>query len=160
MNAVLNVVRKASVTTQVISGVFMISMIAITLADVILRQFGVPIFGAYEIISVLGGFVFGFGMPYTGWKRGQVYVDSVINTFPKRIKAFINVMTRLMSIALFLLIGWNLHLLGKNFFLKNEVTSSVHFPYYPVAYGMAISFFLLCFVFAAEIVKIVRGQYE
>jgi TRAP-type C4-dicarboxylate transport system permease small subunit len=160
MNVLLNVVRKVSVITQVISGLFIIVMVLITLADVILRQFGMPIFGAYELISVLGGFVFGFGMPYTGWKRGQVYVDSAINTFPKGIRACINVVTRLISIALFLLISWNLHLLGKNFYLKHEVTSSIQFPYYPVAYAIAISMFLLCFVLAAEIIKVVRGEYE
>jgi TRAP-type C4-dicarboxylate transport system permease small subunit len=160
MNMLLKIAGKLSLGTQVISGAVLVLMVVVTLGDVILRQFGKPIFGAFELISVMGGFVFGFGLPYTAWKRGHVYVDSIINTFSKSKRGVINVTTRCLSIALFLLISWNFFVLGKTFYIKGEVTSSVHFPYYPVAFGMAVSSLLLCLILACDIVKIIRGEYE
>jgi TRAP-type C4-dicarboxylate transport system permease small subunit len=143
-----------------VSGAILVFMITITMMDVILRYFGRPIFGAYELISLSGGFVVGFAIPYTTWKRGHVYVDSIINSFSKERREVMNVTTRCLSILLFFLMGWNFILMGTNFYVKHEVTASLHVPYYPVAYGIGISCFIQCILLFSDILKIVGGEYE
>ena len=62
--------------------------------------------GDYEVISFLGAVVIGFSLPYTSSLKGHVYVDFLIEKLP-RWKAAMEISTRLVSIALFLWIGWN-----------------------------------------------------
>lgn len=84
MKIFLKSVYKLSITTQVIAGLALVVMLIITLSEVILRSFGKPILGSYEIISFTGGIVIGFAIPYTSWKRGHIYVDFLINKFSKK----------------------------------------------------------------------------
>ena len=48
-----------------IAGITLAFMLLFTLLDVIMRAFGRPIVGDYEVISFLGAVVFGFSIPYT-----------------------------------------------------------------------------------------------
>jgi TRAP-type C4-dicarboxylate transport system permease small subunit len=41
-----------------------------------------------------------------------------------------------------------------------EVSPTLQMPFYPVAYGVAICFFVLCLVFVGDIIKIAKGEYE
>jgi hypothetical protein len=65
-----------------------------------------------------------------------------------------------MGIGLFLLIGWNLILVGMDLKQSGEVSLTLQLPFYPVAYGVAFSCFVQCVVLIADMVKIVRGGYE
>lgn len=160
MKTLPKIAYKLSLATHVLAGSVLIFMIIVTMTDVILRSFGKPIFGAYELISMAGGFVVGFAIPYTSWKRGHVYVDSIINSFSKGRKDVMNVTTRCLSILLFLMIGSNFIKMGMTFYVKGEVTSSLHVPYYPVAFGLGVSCLIQCLLLFSDIVKIVGGDYE
>jgi len=63
-----------------------------------------------------------------------------------------------MGIGLFLLIGWNSS--GPAWTCSNsgEVSLTLQLPFYPVAYGVAVSCFVQCLVLVADMVKIYRGN--
>jgi hypothetical protein len=62
--------------------------------------------------------------------------------------------------GLFFLIGWNLWQVGLDLRRAGEVSLTLQLPFYPVAFGVALCCFVECLVLAADIAKIVRGQYE
>ena len=55
-----------------ISGLTLAFMFFFTLTDVVMRAFGKPIVGDFEIISFLGAVVIGFAIPYTTLLKGHV----------------------------------------------------------------------------------------
>jgi TRAP-type C4-dicarboxylate transport system permease small subunit len=143
-----------------IAGLALVFMMVVTLSEVIMRAFGKPIVGSYELISFTGGIVIGFAIPYTSWKRGHVYVDSIINTFSKEKRGVINATTRCLGILLFLFIGWNFISMGIDLYTTGEVSTTLRLPFYPIAYGIGVSCFIQCLLLFADILKIFGGEYE
>ncbi len=166
LDALLSIVRKLSVSAQVIAGVTLFIMMLVTLGDVILRAFGRPILGAFEIISFCGGIVIGMSIPYTSWMKGHIYVDVLIGRNPRRkgapvkIADVVNVITRCVGIALFFFIGWSFFGYGSSLQETKEVTMTLRLPYYPIAYGLGVSCFIQSILLCCDILKIVGGENE
>ena len=108
MNIILTNVHKLSKILSSISSVALVSIMVLTVADVILRIFKRPITGTYEIVGLLGAIVIGFGIPITSWIRGHIYVDFLTQKFPQGRRNVVNIFTRLLGIGLFFVAGWNL----------------------------------------------------
>jgi len=160
MKTFLKSVYKLSITTQVIAGLALAFMLIVTLSEVILRSFGKPILGSYEIISFTGGIIIGLAIPYTSWKRGHVYVDFLINKFSKKRRRVIMIITRCLGILLFLLIGWNLISMGSDLYMNKEVSMTLRLPFYPIAYGIGISCLIQCILLFSDILRIRGGEYD
>ena len=59
-----------------ISGVAILGMIVITVSDVTLRFFRMPINGAYELVSFLGALAISFAIAQTCVQKGHVASDN------------------------------------------------------------------------------------
>lgn len=156
----LNGVGRLSRALNVIAGIAITFIMLLTVVDVILRTFGRPIVGTYELVAFSGAVVIGFAIPLTSWMRGHIYVDFFTAKLPKPLRSIFNLVTRGLGIALFLLIGWNLIKVGMDLQQSGEVSLTLQLPFYPVAYGVAVSCFVQDLVLLADMVKIVRGEYE
>lgn len=84
----------------------------------------------------------------------------LLDKLSKRKKAILNTFTRILCIMLFVIIGYNLFLIGREFHVSGEVTPTLKMPFFPIAYFVGVCCFIECFVFIFDIVKIWRGQYE
>ena len=132
----------------------------LTVADVTGRIFRHPILGTFEIVGMGGAIAIGFAIPLTSWLRGQTYVDFAIQIFPDRVKNIMNILTRVVCIALFAVIGYNLFLYASNLRVSGEVSLTRQIPFYPVAYGLGVSCFVQCLVLITDIAKVIGGKYE
>lgn len=132
----------------------------LTVSDVILRFMRRPIVGTYELVAFSGAVVIGFALPYTSWLRGHIFVDFLISRFPKIIRNIFNIATRLLAICLFLLIGWNLFLYGRDLYRSGEVSLTLQMPFYPVAYGVGVCCLIQSLVLFCDILKVIGGKYE
>jgi TRAP-type C4-dicarboxylate transport system permease small subunit len=143
-----------------IGAVALTFMMGLTVCDVLLRAFGHPIMGTFEIVSLSLAIVIGFGIPKVSADRGHVYMEFVTEKLSKRSKAVLNTFTRVICILLFILIAYNLIGVGNEFRLSGEVTSTIRLPFFPLAYCVGVCCFLQVFVFLYDIIKIWRGDYE
>jgi TRAP-type C4-dicarboxylate transport system permease small subunit len=157
MKRFMSAVYKIDVTFHVISGLTLAFMMVVTLLDVIMRNIGHPIVGTVEIISFCGSVVVGFAIPYTSWKKAHVYVDLVVDKLSPRSKVIMAVITRGMGIALFVFIGYNFIVYGRDLLRTGEVSASFRFPYYPIAFGLALSCFLQSITLFCDLVRTVEG---
>jgi TRAP-type C4-dicarboxylate transport system permease small subunit len=151
MKTISAVIRNISGVMYVIAGIALTGMVAITVADVILRVFKRPIVGTYEIVGLLGAIMVGFAIPQTSRAKGHVAMDFLEGKLPAGVDRILHVITRVLGIALFILIGWQVWLLGSDYLRVGEVTLTVHLPQYPVCYGIAICCFIECVVLLLEI---------
>ena len=160
MKHVLEVAMKVSKFLYAVSGVMLIWMMLLTVADVILRYLGRPITGTYELVAFSGAVVIGFGLPYTSWVRGHVYMEFLIVKISKRSRKIVNIFTRLISIGIFAVAGYNLFIVGMDLYNTGEVSPTLNFPFYPVAYGLSVCCFMLCIMLLCDIVKIYGEHHE
>lgn len=165
-----------------IAGISLVSLMALTVADVTLRAiltFGRllkknggllplgniivehirPIVGTYEIVALLGAVVIGFSIPLTSWLRGHIYVDFFISRFPQKTKNVFDIVTRSLGIFLFLMIGINLFKYGFDVQKTGEVSLTLQLPFYPVIFGVGVCCIFQCLVLTGDIVKILRGSF-
>ena len=65
--------------------------------------------------------------------------------------------TRLLGMGFFALLGCNLYLLGADQYRSGEVSLTLHVPYYPAAYILALCAFVECLVLLSSFVKTISG---
>ena len=145
---------------EVVAGVFLVFMMTLTTCDVILRVFGRPIIGTYEMVAFSGGIVIGFSVPITSWVRGQIFVDFFYQKFSKKIQNLFNYVTRCMSIVLFIFTAVNLMRMATDMYRSGEVSLTLQLPFYPIAYGIGFAFFVQVLVLITDMAKIAGGEYE
>jgi TRAP-type C4-dicarboxylate transport system permease small subunit len=160
MTRVLAGVRGLSKFLHVIAGVSLVFLTVATCADVVLRFFRHPIPGTYEVVGYAAALAIGFTMPFTSWMRGHVSVDSMIGLLPKGARSVFHVVTRLLAISLFVLLGWNLVRFGLDLRASGESSPTLELRFYPVVFGLALASFVEVAVLLGDLAKIVRGEYE
>jgi TRAP-type C4-dicarboxylate transport system permease small subunit len=143
-----------------IAGVALTAMMFLTVADVILRTFKRPIVGTYELVGLLGAVVIGFAIPQTSRVQGHVIMDFLTGRLPVGLQKVLQVLTRLLAIATFFIIAWNLWILGSDYSRTGETTLTLQLPLYPVAYGIAICCFIECLVLFVELLQVGKRETE
>lgn len=136
-----------------IAGWSLAAMMLLTVADVILRIFRRPILGTYEIVGLLGAIVVAFAMPYTTLQRGHVSVEIVVSHLSLSAQSLVNLITRILSIILFVLIAWECLHYGNDLKASGEVSMTLCLPFYPVLYGIALASAVVCLVIVSGIFK-------
>lgn len=145
---------------NIIAGISLTFLMLLTIADVILRRFRIPIVGTYELVAFSGAVVIGFSLPMTTWLRQHIFVDFFIIKFSKKVQNIFNICTRGIVIVLFVLMGWNLFKYALDLQRSGEVSLTLRIPFWPVAFGVGICCFIQCLVLICDVVKIFGGEYE
>jgi TRAP-type C4-dicarboxylate transport system permease small subunit len=160
METLIRILLKVSKILSYIGGAALTFLMLLTVADVLMRANRRPILGTYELVSLSLAIVIGFAIPQLSLDRGNVNVTILLERLSKRNRAILNTFTRILCLILFVIIGYNLFLIGREFHTSGEVTPTIKLPFFPVAYFMGVCCFIECFVFILDIVRIWRGQYE
>ena len=160
MNVFVKVVGQISKFLNVIAGISLIFLMFLTIIDVILRGFGKPIVGTYELVALSGAVAIGLSIPRTSFLRGHIYVDFLIAPFSQKVRNLFNITTRCLVFFLFILAGWNLLKFGWGLQESGEVSLTLQMPFYPVAYGVGICCFVQCLVMACDLIKIHGGTFD
>ena len=160
MEAFSRLVYWLSKKLNIFAGVFLSAMVILTVCDVIFRYFRMPITGTYELVSFAAVLMVGFSLPLTQWKKGHIMVDFLIANLPSNIRNWIIIVTRILSIAFFLLSGSYLFVMGKNLHATHEVSPTLRLPFYPLAFGLGICLVIHCMMLLCEIHQIAGGKNE
>ncbi len=160
MRAIINKVEGLSKFLNVFAGIAITFIMFLTVTDVILRYFRRPIIGTYELVAFSGAIVIGFAVPMTTFLKGHMLVDFFVLKFPRRIRNTIHIITRLLGIGLFALLGWNLIKLGMDLYRTGEVSLTLQLPFYPVAFGIGACCFVQCLVLIVHILQVTGNTYE
>lgn len=143
---------------NIIGGTALTVMMLLTVSDVILRIFGYPILGAYEMVAMLLAIVIGFTIPKVSLDKGHVIMEFVLDKLTPRGKAVMITLTRILCIILFAIIGYNLFLIANEFHMSGEVSSTLKIPFFPIAYCVGVCCFIECLVLVSDIIVVWREQ--
>jgi len=131
-------------------------MMMITCADVILRFFGRPIVGAYELVGLSGTVVASFALAYTSLERGHIAVELLVARLPKRVQFLIDGINSLLGVAIFSLLAWQSFAYANDLRVSGEVSLTLQIPTYPFVYSISVGCGMLCLVLLADGVKSIR----
>jgi len=140
--------------------VALVAMMVLTLADVVLRAFGRPIPGTYELVGILGAIIIGFSIPYTTMSKGHVIMDFLTGSLSGPARTVLHVFTRALAIAFFIIAGWNLCLLGHGYSRAGEVTLTLKLPLYPIFFVVAFCCFVECLMLVVELTPSEQGSEQ
>jgi TRAP-type C4-dicarboxylate transport system permease small subunit len=150
--------RKICRFLLLISGIVLAVMLLFTITDVLMRAFSKPILGGFEIISFLGAVVIGFALPYTSLYKGHVAVDFFLEIVPQKVSTWMQIITRIMVIVLFIWMGWNFILMSLDLIRTKTVTPVFRMPFYPISFGLAFCCLGQCFTLLLQIVRIGKDR--
>ena len=134
-----------------IAGCSLAAIMFLTVTDVILRIFKMPITGTYEIVGFLAAWAIGFAIPQTSLDKGHVAMDFLTGKLSPGVNRVLSVLTRLVGIGLFALLAYNLYLMGNDLRASGDVTPLRHWPLFPLAYGVAAASVAQCLVLALSL---------
>jgi TRAP-type C4-dicarboxylate transport system permease small subunit len=160
MKRFLDSVKGAANALSAIAGAALAFLMLLTVADVVLRIFGHPIVGTYELVAVSGAVAIGLALPITSWVRGHIYVDSFVARLPRVPRMAVSIATRVLVLGLFFLVGWNLFKYAGSLRRAGEVTPTVHVPFYPIVIAVGVSCLIECVVMIADIMKVLGARDE
>jgi TRAP-type C4-dicarboxylate transport system permease small subunit len=158
--ALTDVSNLFSTGMEIIAGVALVAVMLLTGCDIVGRAFGHPIPGTYEIVSFAGGLVIGMAMPVTSRARAHVIVDLVTAHVSERAGSVLHVITRVMGIALFLLMGYAIIKMAGQLRASGEVTPVLSLPFYLVAYAIAGACFIESLILTGDITRGGGGAHE
>ena len=130
------------------AGFSIFTMVAVTCADVILRSFGVPVVGAYDIVKMAGATALACSLPYTTALRGHVAIEYFFHKLGRKSRLIVDGITRLFTSLLFVFLGYRSFVYGNKLNQNNQVTQTLQLPVFWVAYVIGFC----CFVVALVII--------
>jgi len=152
----LRFVRLLTNGMMIIAGVILVFMAGLTLLDVIMRYFGKPIVGTYELVSFLGLAAVAFSLPRASLMGAHVYVDLLVDKLSQGSRKVFQIFTRLLVFVLFLIASWYFFHIGMDLIATKTVTMSLKVPFYPVVFALALGCFVQCLVAIYEILSALR----
>ena len=160
MKAFLSALHRTGALMNIVGGIFLILIMLLTAADVLLRLFGRPITGTYELVALGGAMVVGFAIPQTTKDNANVAVEFFVEGRSRRIKDIMFVFSKGLGIILFVLLGSFLYEKANVLHADGFVTSTLKVPFYPVAYGLSFCCFVESLTLLGQIIGRFGGEVE
>ncbi len=138
----------------------MVAMMVLVNANVILRPFGKPIWGTYELVGFLGSLVLSLALIQTTYNQGHMVVEVLTRRLPPRIRLFIKRGNNLITMIVMGLISWQSLRYGMRVLDSGEVSATLRLPFYPFLYAIGLSFGLAALVLLVNFIKSFQTSEE
>ena len=140
---------------NMIASAALVLMMVLSCADIFMRYlFSRPITGTYDVVGLSGAVLVSFALPYTMLKKGHVAVELLVQSLSRGKRVVIETFSHLLGISLFLVLVWQAILLSRDMKAAGEVTPTVHLPFYPIVYCMALCFFILSLAIVVNLLHV------
>lgn len=136
------------------AGVVLVGMMAVACANVILRSFGFPLKGTFELMGLFGSVVAAFALGKTQISREHIAVDVLIRLFPRRLKLAADYVNNLAGMLFFIVAAWQTARWGINLQRVGEVSETLRIIYYPFVYCVSFGCMVIALVFFVDMLKL------
>lgn len=141
----------------IISIVFLLAMMLLTVSDVVLRKFfNSPIFGSVELIEIMMVITGFLGLAWCALKGGHIKVDLIVESMPRRWQGIIDSFIYILSFGICIILAWR-SISESNFIREmNNTTPSLDIPLFPFYYVLTAGFTMLSLTILVLLVKSVK----
>lgn len=120
-----------------LAGAGVLAMVAVTCIDVVLRQFGRPLVGAYDLVRIAGGLTLAFALPVTTAVKGHVAIEYFFHKLHRRGRIAVDSLMRLLQGGAFLVAARECARHGQKLLRSGEVTPTLQWPTFWVLWILA-----------------------
>jgi TRAP-type C4-dicarboxylate transport system permease small subunit len=134
-------------------------MMVVTCVDVVgAKVFRWPLPGSLDIVMLAQTVAIAFGCSMALILGRHIQVEFFVKLLPRRLAAVIISVIVLLGLGLFMVIVWRLTALGYLLQTSGDYSATIHIPYYPFAYGIALACIPVCVVFLLEFLKSIKKR--
>ena len=152
------VVRKICLIANRVSGVILVFLVLVLVADVFGRFVGHPVLGSYEIVQYGFGLIVCLSVAYASAESGHIVIDLLFGVFPKRIQRICSGVSEVLSILMFALIVWRLGSDALQSYRISERSTTLGIPVSFFEFALAVGFALLALVILLQFLKSIGGR--
>jgi TRAP-type C4-dicarboxylate transport system permease small subunit len=138
---------------MVAGGIALMAVMVLATGNVLLRIFGVPFTGSYEIISFLGAVVTAAALGYTQRHKDHIIVDIISDRFPPGLKRAVEAVSYLVTACFFSVIAWQTAKWGMMIRESGELSETQKIMYDPFVFGVALGFAFLALACSIDLLK-------
>ncbi len=136
-----------------IAGIALIAMMLFTVADMVLRAFGHPVAGSYEVIGWLSAVAMALALGYAQLHKGHVAIDLVVERLRPRARAVVEILNALAALLLFAAVAWYVARYGVVLHQSGSLSETLKAIVYPWVYVVAIGCGGLALALLADFVR-------
>jgi len=129
-----------------VTGICIMGMVILTSADVIMRIFGRPIIGSFDLVRVMGALAMACSLPYTTALKGHVAIEYFFHKLNKRGRIIVDTIVRILGIGLFVILARESIRIGANLKANGEVTATLQLPIFWVSWVIGLCCALVALV--------------
>ncbi|MDD2302855.1 MAG: TRAP transporter small permease [Eubacteriales bacterium] len=141
-----------------VAGWALMFMMLLTVTDVIMREFQLPVIGTYELVGLSAVVVIGFCIPYTTSLKSHISVDFFTTKLSGKTQKVFLLLTRILAMVIFFLIAYNLLLMANDLYKSGEVSLTIKMPFYPIAIGIGLCCFMQTFTLIVDFITVARKK--
>ena len=136
-------------------------MMVVTCVDVVgAKVFKWRLLGALDIVTLSQIVAIAFAASMTLIVGQHICVEFFFELLPQPLQKVIHGFVLLLSLGLFVLIIWQLCVLGYSFQESGEYSPTIYIPLYPFAYAIAFACIPVCLVLIQRFIKALAGGEE
>ena len=121
-------------------------MVVLTCTDVLMRQFGYPIVGVYDLVYMTGAVAMACALPYTTALKGHVAIEHFFHKLNRTGRILVDTIMRTLSIALFSILTWQSALFGTSLKFRGDVTATLQVPLFWIPWVISVCCAMVVFV--------------
>lgn len=140
------IVRALVFALEIAAALGILTMMAVTCAEVILRVFRVPLKGMVDLVSVCAAVSAAAAMPYTTACKGHVAIEYFFQKLSRFGRAIVDTFCRICVVLLFGFLSVQCVSYGMSLKAKGQVTPTLQMPEFWVPYVLAASCAVVCLV--------------
>jgi len=147
MERFFNPLRRLILVLAYGAGAAVLLMMAVTVADVVLRLFGIGITGAYDLVRALGAVAVAFGLPYLTAVKGHIAIEFFYHKCSRAGRIILDTLFRLVSLAIFTILAFHTFRYGLGMMKTGEVFPTLGLPLFWIPLLISFSSVLMIIVF-------------
>ncbi len=145
---------------MVVGAVAVLFLMSLATINVVLRIFGAPYRGTYELVGYSGAIVIAFALGYTQQKKDHIVVDILSQHFPTKLNRILDGINYFVTMIFFAIVAWQVSVFGMRVVRAGEVMETLKAIYYPFIFAVAIGFGVLSLALLVDFLKNLFGEEE
>jgi TRAP-type C4-dicarboxylate transport system permease small subunit len=137
-----------------IAGLFLVSMVILTCANIFLRLVWTPVRGTFELMGFFSAIVTAFALGYTQIHRGHIGIDLLVNEFSAITQRILGGISYFICMVFFSIAGWQIARWATVLRKTGEVTETLRIIFYPFTYAVALGCLILALVLLVDLLRV------
>jgi TRAP-type C4-dicarboxylate transport system permease small subunit len=146
-------IQQVSAGLNGVSAAAIALIMLLTCADVVLRLFGRPVPGTYELVGYFGAVIVAAAMAWTSVERGHISVEMLVDRLPRRARHVVEALGAAAGAVLFSLLAWQCRIYAADLMETGEVSPTLGVATWPFVGCISLGSALLALVLLVDALR-------